>query len=171
MDNHLSYACILRAVHCPFMEIGCMATLTHHEVEKHLDECIQSHLLLSLNRIKEQQQVIVNLHQKTKEYDKLVSKNTTDLVTLGASVLAANTLINEVDKKYSKTITDELKKNDAKSSKEINLAVGEFRTENIKLRTELNAIKSEQSQIKTWSLGVTKDVGDIKKVLPKPPSR
>jgi hypothetical protein len=141
MENHLTYACILRAVQCPFAELGCMAALKHNEVEAHLEECIQSHLLLSLNRIKEQQTVIVNLHQKVKEYDKVITKNTTDLITIGASVTAINTLVNEVDKKHTKTITDELKKNDAKSSKEINLAVGEFRTENSKIRSEMNTIK------------------------------
>ena len=167
MYNHLTYACILRAVHCPFADLGCMATLTHQDVEKHLNDCIQSHLLLSLNRIKEQQDVIVTLHQKTKEYDKLAS----DFIALGATVTAVSTLVNEVDKKHTKIMTEELKKNDTKSSKEINLAIGEFRTENSKVRNELNGIKSEQSQLKSGLINVTKDVNDMKKVLPKPPSR
>ena len=141
MDNHLQFACIFRAVQCPFAELGCMAALKHNEVEGHLEECIQSHLLLSLNRIKEQQSVIISLHQKVKEYDLKIIKNTNDLITIGASVTAINTLVNEVDKKHTKMITDELKKNDAKSSKETNLAVGEFRTENSKIRTEINSIK------------------------------
>lgn len=174
MENHLNFACILRAVLCPFAELGCMSSLCHNEVEKHLDECIQSHLLLSLNRITEQQKVIVAIHQKTRDYDKEILSNKNTLVTLGAAVTAATAMIESVDKKHQKIINDiviNIKKNDAKSSKEVNLAIGEFRTENSKLRSELNTVKSEQTKVNGGLLLITKDVAEMKKVLPKPPPR
>lgn len=171
MENHLNYACILRAVLCPFAELGCMSSLCHNEVEKHLDECIQSHLLLSLNRITEQQKVIVAIHQKTRDYDKEILSNKNTLVTLGAAVTAATVMIESVDKKYQKLINEAVKKNDAKSSKEVNLAIGEFRTENSKLRSELNTVKSEQTKVNGGLLLISKDVAEMKRVLPKPPPR
>lgn len=67
MSCHLTLTCDLRPVECPYACIGCRPDdLTARTLARHLSDPVQTnaHLLLSLNRLNEQQGVIVSLHKK-----------------------------------------------------------------------------------------------------------
>lgn len=75
-------ACGLRADTCPFAALGCMAEgtevlssaccyyktmslgIAHRDLPNHMDQCVQSHLMLTLSRLVEQQTVIKRLHRE-----------------------------------------------------------------------------------------------------------
>lgn len=62
MPVHRSEACRLRIVDCPFKDIGCIKEVKACHLNSHVTDDMASHLLLAVDRIKEQQQVIVQLH-------------------------------------------------------------------------------------------------------------
>ena len=89
MSHHLSYACELRPCLCPYADIGCVPStvgLTVRGLQSHLDSNMNKHLLLSLDRLKEQQGIIVQLNRRVKELEKATDLNTKGLVTVTASV-------------------------------------------------------------------------------------
>merc|ERR1711957_911812 len=51
----------LREATCIFKSIGCTAEVTHQSLAPHLEDCTQSHLMLMLNTVVEQQDVIKSL--------------------------------------------------------------------------------------------------------------
>lgn len=59
---HRTDACKLRLVTCPFKNIGCIKEVKACELPLHVTEDMTSHLLLAVDQIKQQQQVIQNLH-------------------------------------------------------------------------------------------------------------
>jgi hypothetical protein len=64
MEAHLEYACPLAPARCPYFSLGCVAELTRKDVPGHLDDCAQSHLLLSLQRMNEQTATIASLEDR-----------------------------------------------------------------------------------------------------------
>lgn len=108
MPNHLGQACSLRPAQCPYKDLGCMADLCHKDVPGHLDACMPSHLLLSMSRIQEQQNVIVAMHQRLMDLEIRATGHGQQIVaiTAAASTLAATVEMH--DKRQQKALHDEV---------------------------------------------------------------
>jgi hypothetical protein len=75
MDSHLSHACPLRPVECPFHSLGCMAPgLRATDVVGHVEECSVSHSLLLVARVVEQTEVIKTLSKRNHALEETVAK-------------------------------------------------------------------------------------------------
>lgn len=61
LSGHLSHACKLRVVACPFKHIGCIKEVKAGELEEHITDDSAAHLLLAVGRLGEQQRAIQNL--------------------------------------------------------------------------------------------------------------
>lgn len=66
---HLIAACPLRDAKCTYSGIGCEVPLTQQAVASHLDDCSQSHMLLLLCALQEQQDVIGKLTTRISELE------------------------------------------------------------------------------------------------------
>ena len=62
LEIHLAQSCKLREVECPFKKIGCTKVVRACNIQKHLEEEVNTHLLLAMNRMLEYQDVINNLN-------------------------------------------------------------------------------------------------------------
>ena len=62
LEIHLAQSCKLREVECPFKKIGCTKVVRACNIQKHLAEEVNTHLLLAMNRMLEYQDVINNLN-------------------------------------------------------------------------------------------------------------
>jgi len=65
-ETHLADVCALREVPCPFSGIGCTAVIVARDVAEHISSNMESHLLLSLNRINDYERVIKDLNGRVK---------------------------------------------------------------------------------------------------------
>ena len=110
--------------------------LVFRAVPEHVEKCTQSHLLLILKRLQEQQGVIVNLHEKVGNLEQTTALLTTNLAVLDAAVAAQATMIQNADKRIMKHIQDEVQALDKKTSKS-----------SAALQTELNTVKSNLQQL------------------------
>ena len=106
MTKHLSYDCELRPCLCPYSDLGCVPTIcaiTVRSLPSHLDSNMNKHLLLSLERIKEQQTVIVQLNRRVRDLEITSESTSKGLTTLSATVygmsLSVEVLIVEVSRK------------------------------------------------------------------------
>jgi len=61
---HNAQSCKLRQVECPFKKIGCTTIVRACDLETHLAEAINTHLLLAMNRMIEYQGVISELNTR-----------------------------------------------------------------------------------------------------------
>jgi hypothetical protein len=136
MATHLEVSCTLRPVTCPFACLGCTAVCAFRSLDNHMDEYVQSHLLLSLNRVEEQSQVIVSLNKKIQhveenmgEFQKAYTATTTGL----AASIAALQLS---EQKGFKAVHEEVAKVDTKAQR-LNYDLGQ------ELRTEITKIKRQ----------------------------
>jgi len=66
--KHMDDICPLRPVPCPFEDFGCSAQLLFKDVPDHLDSCGQSHLMLAVTRVREQQAVIKGMRRVDAHY-------------------------------------------------------------------------------------------------------
>lgn len=66
LQKHWMEACILRDTNCPFQAIGCTKVLQARQVEHHVTEATDAHLLLAMNRIVEIQTVVRQLNTSLK---------------------------------------------------------------------------------------------------------
>jgi len=93
---------------CPFSDMGCSADLLHKDVPEHLDACCQSHLLLAVERLREQQEVIKKLHGRVNSVESECSKTSGQLVALTASVAAGAVALEVSEKRSASKISDEV---------------------------------------------------------------
>lgn len=61
MPRHNIAACPMREIACSYGSIGCVAPLAHRDVEAHLDECTQAHMLMLLQTVQDQRKLIQSL--------------------------------------------------------------------------------------------------------------
>jgi len=93
MRTHIMAACPCREAKCAFHSIGCDKPLTHQSVPAHLDECIQSHLLLVLGIVTEQQDVIRSLTSRVYELEKRATAH--DAESQAGSAIAQRVVVLE----------------------------------------------------------------------------
>ena len=64
LDVHSKQVCKLRQVDCPFKKIGCTKVVRACDIQTHLVDAVNTHLLLALNRMMEHQNVISDLNTR-----------------------------------------------------------------------------------------------------------
>ena len=69
MEAHKQHACKLRIVSCPFKDIGCIKRVVARDLTGHINDDMASHLLLSMKRMMEHQEVIKKLNTKVLELE------------------------------------------------------------------------------------------------------
>lgn len=84
LNQHLDVSCKLRPVTCSFHELGCSTTCEYRHLSQHMEDYMQSHLLLTLSRIEEQQKVIISLHR-------LLNETRNDIHSLDSKHVAIST--------------------------------------------------------------------------------
>ncbi|CAE8701727.1 unnamed protein product [Polarella glacialis] len=72
MPAHAAAACPEREACCAFAAIGCPTALTQREVPTHLDECYNSHMLLMLQVVVQQQETIDRLGSRVGQLEGLL---------------------------------------------------------------------------------------------------
>jgi len=70
---HAMAACPMREAACTFSTIGCHTALSQRDVESHLEECTQAHLMLLLRTVMEQQDTIRTLSARVRSLEENAS--------------------------------------------------------------------------------------------------
>lgn len=138
LQKHMESICPLRPVQCPFADMGCSADLLHKDVPEHLDTCGQSHLLLAIERVREQQEVIKVFHSRLNDVEKQCSKNTGELFTLTASLAAAGVALEVSEKRSASRISEEISKCESRLNDKIS-----------RVGTQTNSIQSSVQTLET----------------------
>eukprot|EP00596_Hydrurales_sp_CCMP1899_P006799 CAMPEP_0119043424 /NCGR_PEP_ID=MMETSP1177-20130426/21728_1 /TAXON_ID=2985 /ORGANISM="Ochromonas sp, Strain CCMP1899" /LENGTH=394 /DNA_ID=CAMNT_0007011455 /DNA_START=173 /DNA_END=1358 /DNA_ORIENTATION=- len=113
VPNHMEHSCPLRPVLCPFSDIGCMGECTYKNLPDHLDLCTQSHLLLAASRMREQENVIRQMHSKIREICSAHDQQKLQLTAL-ATASAASIAVEIENKKIMKHMKDDIARIDHK---------------------------------------------------------
>mmetsp|Transcript_27440 Transcript_27440/g.60396 ORF Transcript_27440/g.60396 Transcript_27440/m.60396 type:complete len:437 (-) Transcript_27440:696-2006(-) len=97
---HNAQACKLRYVECPYKKMGCNVAVRACDLQKHLEEEANTHLMFAVNRMMEYQDVINNLNTRV---GKLEKENKTLKHTVDNHVRKSTTDLSELNKKFKKT--------------------------------------------------------------------
>lgn len=108
MSSHLAQACSLRPAQCPYKDLGCLADLCHKDLPFHLDACMPSHLLLSLSRIQEQQNVIRDMHQRLLDIEVRTTSHGQAIVGITAAASTLSATVEMHNKRQDKALHDEI---------------------------------------------------------------
>lgn len=127
---------ILANCRCVVYPLFSFAELTHRALPEHLETCAQSHMLLLLRRVTEQQGVIVANRQKLNALENTVTAHTANLAALDTAVAAAVAGVDHVERRVLKTLRDEMATATKKHSKDIS-----------SLQSELNSLKNSVSRV------------------------
>ena len=125
--------------------------MTHAGVEKHIDEATHAHLLLALNRIREQQGVIVQLAEGVKQLKGNEIERDKQLAAFAAGLTAANLAVDVSQNKVMKQMSDEIARVDAKGDKKVSNMEAKIWGD---LRNEIGPLQREVDK-------TTKTVGEI----------
>lgn len=112
MSYHLKADCELRPAICPYASLGCKEEqLSVRSLTAHLKDAdaINSHLLLSLTRLEEQQGVIVKLHKKVKALESTVEDQALSISALQGGATAAMVAIKKTEQDVERTSHQEVK--------------------------------------------------------------
>lgn len=96
----------------------------HRDLPNHMDACIQSHLLLALGRIQDQDSKILSLEQQLRALEHRSEehwaqhKKAIDGVAVKAA--AASTLVDALERRQTTLVQSEINKVDTKLSRKIN---------------------------------------------------
>jgi len=168
---HSLAACPLREAKCTFACIGCDVPLTQQAVVKHLDDCQQSHVLLLLCALQEQQDVINKLTARVAQLescsdsfqtqtggnieglDKRIQELEQQSKALPATI---DSKVAAVSKKSSASAVEEARKHSEKITRKVEDKVGAVQSEvagiQSQLKGKVGAVQSEvagiQSQLK-----------------------
>lgn len=131
METHVSQECILRPVFCPYNCIGCIAPgLIHKDVPMHLEDKVQAHMELMLQRIMEQQSVIKMLHGSVESLEQQNAQTVLEMRAMNASLTTISATLSGLQAKQDKSLQSEIQKIDRKLSTSVD-----------NLTTEVNSIK------------------------------
>lgn len=134
MDSHLQHACPLRPVMCPFHDMGCNITeLTHRALPDHMETCTQSHLMLLLNRVVEQQSVIVATNNRVTAMETLTAAHVTAIAAIQGAISANTTALETAERRVLKTSHDEM----GQMEKRLNRTSSSLQTEVNTLKTSI----------------------------------
>jgi len=139
-NSHLETSCSLRPMKCPFNELGCSVVCAHRSLQDHLDQYMQSHLLLSLTRVEEQQTVIVSLHRRINDIETKIKEHDTAIIGSSTAISSAIAVVETNNKKQFKALHDDISKVDSKSTRHITDIAGELRGEIAKIKRSLSEI-------------------------------
>jgi uncharacterized coiled-coil protein SlyX len=131
-------------VKCPFSELGCMAEMVFKDVASHMDECTQSHMLLALNRVKEQEQVITMLSKKVQILETKTAHQATQLTELATGAASAMTAIAATEKRMQKLVADEVHKVESKALKKSTDLGSEMHNELNKVKRVLTDLNNKE---------------------------
>ena len=67
--QHQTHSCKLRPVHCPFQHVGCTKIVQERDLQQHLTEDINNHLLLAVNRLGECSKFTNDLESKVSQLE------------------------------------------------------------------------------------------------------
>jgi len=109
LERHRAAACPDRPIKCWFECIGCDRPLTYRTIERHLEECTQSHLMLMMQKMQEQQQQIADLHKEVENDKELFARaREADRKQLGELSLTVGSLRTKLEKQGE--LPEEVKK-------------------------------------------------------------
>lgn len=160
---HSTVACPLREASCTFGAIGCQAPLNHRDVAEHLERCTQSHLMLLLQTVLEQQDVIRSLSARVYELESrtAASENadraaqtllTGQIVGLESKLVALEKQSGKDLKKVADSAADDAKKKADSAAqdarKHADKAVASTQKDLNSLRTEVGVVKASLSELK-----------------------
>jgi hypothetical protein len=129
MEAHRVHACPLRPVPCSFHELGCLADLVHRDLPDHLERCIQGHLMLTVARVGEQQQVIQGLHRKVANAERQATEHAAGIAELAAGAVAGAAALAAAEKGLAKLVHDEVGKAEARAVKRVEALATEYHME------------------------------------------
>lgn len=69
LEIHKTKSCPIREVPCSFAKVGCPAVVLAQDLEAHISESTNSHLLIAMNRMMEHQSVIKVMHNKVRNLE------------------------------------------------------------------------------------------------------
>lgn len=143
MRSHLSNACELRPVTCPYAEVGCTTDVVCRTLPRHIEDSTQAHMLLTLHRVKEQQDVILKLHQRTHDLENKLTEQNNRLTGVCEGLRNAIVAVEIAEARSSTAYREEISKLDSKAAKGINQVVTDMHGEIAKLKTSLHSLSKE----------------------------
>merc|ERR1711991_50405 len=117
-EKHMNEVCPLRPVPCPMADIGCTADLLYVNVPDHMMSAGETHLLLAVEKIREQSRVIADLQTQlfNLENEQLNANRTLETLTAGAA--AALVAIEVSEKRTYHRLSDEMSRLESKLSQQ-----------------------------------------------------
>ena len=106
-------------LNCKFSVIGCTDELVFKDLEEHYENCKTKHLDLALNRILEQQQVIVKLHKSVANLEAKTKRHQQMLMKLDGTMTATDINRKTTNRKSEIYLSDQMSRLDQKLSKKL----------------------------------------------------
>lgn len=116
LQAHRKAACPEREAVCAFASLGCTATIVHREATAHLEECVQSHLLLTLQALEEERGASRQLAARVADLERKAAVSEVALASLGALQVQTAQLAARLEAS-EKRLAQEEKKSEAAAKK------------------------------------------------------
>jgi len=154
MSCHLALTCDLRPAECPYSCIGCRPDeLTARALGSHLSdpEQMNAHLLLSLDRLNEQQGVIITLHKKVNSlesalagHDRTIKQLQGGAVATAVAIKTSEQAAEQAGHREVKDLENKLETRTRSMSKQVEYLSKNVRTlerENAAQKAQLDALR------------------------------
>ena len=121
LRDHMEQTCQLRPVLCPFNCLGCKTAheMVFKELPAHMESSTQVHLMLTLDRIQQQNETITQLTRKVTTVESTLTQSTAQIAALAVGATAVVAQLEASEKKYLKALHDEIGRVDAKAAKRL----------------------------------------------------
>lgn len=180
---HAAAACPMREASCTFSAIGCSAPLNQRGVSTHLEDCTQSHMMMMLQTMMEQQDVIRSLTARVYELETRCASSqeaertsqalvTGEIAKLDSKLAALEQRSTKEIKKVADGAADDAKKKaDAAGSdarKRADAAAASTQKDVTSLRTDVGGLKASVAEL----MAMQKELAQLKtSVAPLLPNR
>ena len=123
--------------------------LVQKSLPDHIDSCMSSHLLLSLDCMRSQQQTIIDLTARLKSLEEEHNKHTASLSVVASGLAAANQAIDHSHAKHTKTLTEQISKLDKTHTKRLHDTNASIQSDLTRLNQAMYDVCKQIKEIKT----------------------
>jgi len=123
LQAHRKAACPEREAVCAFASVGCTAAIVQREAQAHLEECVQSHLLLTLQALEEERETNRQLAARVADLERKAAVSEVALASLGALQVQGAQLAARLESTEKRLAQEEKKSEAAAKKAEAALAV------------------------------------------------
>mmetsp|Transcript_8677 Transcript_8677/g.18992 ORF Transcript_8677/g.18992 Transcript_8677/m.18992 type:complete len:495 (+) Transcript_8677:52-1536(+) len=150
---HSAVACPMREATCTYSTVGCEVALRQRELPSHLDDCTQSHMMMLLQALVEQQELVKSLVGRVRDLEQRNANGDGDrmaLATLSAKVQDLEARLTSVERQAPQDLQKvvdaaaDTERKAAAAREDARKKVDGIATE---LRKEINSVKKEMGSL------------------------